>query len=114
MCDDLRHFNQDDYARVLSNHGGKKLSNADAIQVLIDHGATHGQAKNGAYTYLHHGEHLIAQDRGCQSEYNKILNAVNGHLMSNMDCVKYLENMGFSQGQAKNAVYNYRKLKGLI
>ena len=114
MCDDLRSFNQDDYARVLRNHGGKTLNNADCIRILMDHGATQGQAKNGAYTYLHHGEHINAQTRGSQVEYNGILNDVKGHLMSNMECIKYLESLGFSQGQAKNAVYNYRKSKGLI
>lgn len=114
MCDDLQYFNQHDYARVLGNHGGRKLGYVDCIRILMDHGATYGQAENGAYTYLHHGEHIIAQRRGCQAEYNRILNGTNGHLMSNMECIKYLESMGFSQGQAKNASYKYRKLKGLI
>ena len=80
----------------------------------MDHGATQGQAKNGAYTYLHHGEHINAKTRGSQAEYNRILNEVNGHLMSNMECIKYLESLEFSQGQAKNAVCHYRKSKGLI
>lgn len=114
MCDDLQYFNQDDYARVLDNHGGREIGYADCIRILKAHGAADGQAKNGAYTYLHHGEHITTHSRGSQAEYNRILNDVNGQLMSNMECIKYLESMGFSQGQAKNAAYNYRKRIGLI
>lgn len=47
--------------------------------------------------------------------HSLILHKVNGHgMLSNMECIHYLESLGFSQGQAKNAAYNYRKNKGLI
>jgi hypothetical protein len=114
MCDDLQFFNKEDYSRVLNNHNGRELSNAQCIKILRDHGATYGQAKNGAYTFLHHGAHTTPHYRGSQIEYDRILNEVHGHLMSNMECIKHLESLDYSQGQAKNAVYNYRKKNGLV
>lgn len=114
MCEKLKKFSNSEYCRILDNHNGRQLSNALCIRVLMEHGATYNQANNGAYTYLHHGSHLQVEGRGTQDKYNQILDEKGGHSMSNIECIRILEGLDFSQGQAKNAVYNYRKNKGLI
>lgn len=114
MCQELIEFSQAEYCRVLNNHSGRQLSNADCIKILMQHGASYNQAKNGAYIYLHHGSHLIASHKGKQEDYNKLLDNINGYSLSNMECIRYLENLGFSQGQARSAAYNYRRAKNLI
>lgn len=110
----IKKFTQGEYSVILDNHNGRKLRNAQCIKILMEHGASYNQAKNGAYTYLHHGFYLKTKHKGSQEAYNQILDEINGHEMSNMECIRYLERLGFSQGQAKNAVYNYRKSKDLI
>ena len=110
----LKVFSQEEYSRVLDEHKGRHLSNAQCIKILREHGASYNQAKNGAYIYLHHRDHMIVLRRGTQEEYNQILDKFNGQSKSNMECIRYLESQGFSQGQAKNAVHKYRKKKGLI
>ncbi|GBE38692.1 MAG TPA: hypothetical protein ENH35_03155 [Candidatus Moranbacteria bacterium] len=114
MSDPLKSFNQREYSRILNEHNGCKLSYSQCINYLMEHGASYNQAKNGAYTYLYHGNHLEVQQRGRQDLYNHLLDKFNGITKSNMECIRYLESLGFSQGQAKNAAYNYRKSKGLI
>lgn len=114
MCEQLRAFKQHEYSRVLNNHGGKALSNKQCKEILIQHGANYNQANNAAHTYLKHGAHLQIQKRGTQEEYNEILDGFQGHRKSNSECVRYLEELGYSQGQAKTAAHRYRTLKGLI
>ncbi len=114
MCEQLRAFKQQEYSRVLENHGGKTLSNKQCIKVLIQHGASYNQANNAAYTYLKHGNHLEIQMNGTQEQYNIILDNFKGQRKGNMECIRYLEGLGYSQGQAKTAVWKYRKSKGLI
>jgi hypothetical protein len=67
----------------------------------MNHGASYNQAKNGAYTYLHHRSHLITKHRSAQEQYNKLLDEINGYSLSNMDCIHYLESLGFGQGAIK-------------
>ena len=114
MSGRLKVYNQEEYTRVLNEHNGHKLSNAQCIDILVEHGASYNQAKNGAYTYLHHGGHLEVGKRGSQDLYNRHLDKFDAVAKSNMECIHYLENLGFSQGQSKSAVYNYRRSKGLI
>jgi len=114
LSDHLKVFNQGEYSRILNEHNGRKLSYTQCINVLMEYGASYNQAKNGAYIYLHHDSHLVVRLRGSQDHYNQVLDEFNGTTKNNMECIRYLENLGYSQGQAKNATYNYRKSKGLI
>jgi hypothetical protein len=106
----LKAFNQEEYSRVLDEHNGRMLNYAQCIDILMEHGASYNQAKNGAYTYLHHGNHLGVQLKGSQDLYDQLLDEFDGTTKSNMECIRHLESLGFSQGQAKSAVYNYRKM----
>jgi sirohydrochlorin ferrochelatase len=110
----LKRFDQEEYAHVLEEHGGHDLAYTQAIGVLMEHGASFGQAKNAAYIYLHHGEHTAIRRKGSQNLYDEILDEFHGRTRGNMDCIRHLESLGFSQGQAKNAVYKYRRSRGLI
>ena len=114
MCERLNTFNQREHSRVLNNHGGRSLRNKECVEILMDHGATFNQAKNAAYTYLRHGNFLAVQRRSAQIEYNRILEQFKGHSKTNQECIRHLESLGYSQGQAKNAVWKYRRAKGLI
>jgi len=114
MSNHLKNFTQEEYSRILDKCKGHQLSNAECMKILMDHGASYNQAKNGAYTYLHHGDHLIAKQKGSQNQYNQLLDEFDGTQKSNIDCIRYLESLGFSQGQSKNAVYKYRCKRGLI
>jgi len=114
MCEQLRAFKQHEYSRVLNNHGGRTLTNRRCIQILMEHGASYNQANNAAYTYLKHGRHLQIKKRGTQEEYNEILDGFQGDRKSNAECVRHLEGLDCSQGQAKTAVWKYRKVRGLI
>lgn len=110
----LRSFSPEEYSRVLHEHNGRTLGYAQCINTWMEHGASYNQAKNGAYNYLHDGNHLVIQQRGSQDLYIQLLDEFHGTCKSNMECVRYLESLGYSYGQARNAVYNYRKTKGLI
>jgi hypothetical protein len=110
----LGKFNQHEYSRVLDEHGGRKLTQTQCEKILMGHGASFTQAKNGAYTYLHHGNHIEIIQREDQGTYNRLLDEFDGTRKSNMECIHYLEKLGYSQGQAKNAVYKYRLKRGLI
>lgn len=114
MSDYLKYFTQEEYSYLLDKHNGQLLSYSECMKILMEHGASYSQAKNGAYTYLHHRQYLVSKRKGSQEEYKEILDKFNGETKTNMKCIHYLESLGFSQGQAKNAVYNYRKSKGLI
>lgn len=110
----LGKFNQHEYSRVLDEHGGYKLTQTQCEKILREHGASFMQAKNGAYTFLHHGNHIEMTQRGKQDIYNQLLDEFGGTKRSNMECIHFLESQGFSQGQAKNAVHKYRLERGLI
>ena len=114
MSGHLRFFSQEEYSRVLNEHGGYRLSNSQCIGILMEHGASPNQAKNGAYNYLHHRNHLLIQQKGWQGLYDQILDEYDGVNKTNMECVRHLEEQEYSHGQAKNAVYNYRLRKGLV
>jgi hypothetical protein len=90
------------------------LSQSDCEEILMKAGASHQQAKNGAYVYLHHGENLQMIKRADQTEYDKILDEFGAQFQSNQAGIRLLESLGFSYGQAKSAVYKYRKSRGLI
>ena len=47
-------------------------------------------------------------------EYDKILDTFDAFKKRPQECIKHLEQMGFSYGQSKTAVYKYRVKKNLI
>lgn len=112
----LTQFSQTEYSRILDLNGArnKGLSQSKCENILVTAGATAMQAKNGAYVYLHHGSKISATRRASRSEYEHLLNDFKGREKESKECIQYLENMGFSYGQAKTAVYNYRVKHGLI
>mgnify|MGYP000669196467 CR=1 FL=1 len=116
MCDPIRYFDQKEYNRVLDSHGARirGLSQGECESLLMDHGASYQQAKNGAYVYLHHGGGGSATSRTSQDEYARILNRFGAVGKTNLECVNHLQNFGFTYGQAKSAVYKYRQKRGLI
>ena len=114
MTGGLEKFNQHEYSHVLDEHGEHKLTQTQCEKILRGHGASFMQAKNGAYTYLHHGDHIELTQKGRQDIYNQRLDEFDGTRKSNMECIHYLESLGYSQGQAKNAVHKYRWKRGLI
>jgi hypothetical protein len=116
MAEPLRQFTQREYTRVLDECGARVrgLGQTECENILMEHGASYLRARNGAYVYLHHGDHMLPTDRGSQDEYNQLLDEFGATEKAPMDCIKYLESLGRSYGQAKSAVYNYRVKKGLI
>ena len=54
MCDDIGHFGQGEYTRVLNFHlaRARHLTQGECELILMEHGASYQQAKNGAYVYL--------------------------------------------------------------
>ena len=52
--------------------------------------------------------------RPISTNYEAILSAFDAEHRSNREAVLYLEAMGFSSGQARSAVYQYRKKRGLV
>ena len=116
MCKSINVFGQEEYTRVLDAHRAHdmKLSQTQCERLLIEHGASKHQAKDGAYVYLHHGGFDPAQSRNSQSVYNPILEKFGGARKTYIECVEHLKTLGFTYGQAKNAVYKYRQQKKLI
>lgn len=116
MKDHIQHFGQDEYSRILDQNNAHAigLSQAKCIRILMDAGADYGQANNGSYCYLHHYDHLKATRRTKQDEYDKILDDFDAQKHPSKKCIKNLENMGFSYGQAKSAVHKYRASRNLI
>ena len=116
MCEPIRRFGQTEYTRVLDAHRARQrqLTHAECAQVLRDHGANEQQAKNGAYIYLHHGEHVTSSRAGTREEYTRLLDEFGARDKQPIECIRYLEGLGFSVGQAKSAVHNYRSERGLI
>ena len=116
MIEQIRCFEQNEYSRVLNlkNARSKGLSQTECVRILIDAGATYEQAKNGSYVYLHHNNHLKAKSRTTQDEYDRILDNFNAPQKRPIECIRHLESMKFSYGQAKTAVYKYRLNNNLI
>jgi hypothetical protein len=108
---------QPEYNRVLNEHsaGIKGLSQTECENILIKNGASHEQAKNGAYVYIHHdGNESGTRRNGNQDDYTEILDKFGAPQKRPQECIRYLESLGFRYGQSKTAVYNYRRNKGLI
>ena len=89
------------------------LLQGECERVLMKHGYSYQQAKNGAYLYLHHSKSLVSKCRGSTEKYAKILDAFGASEKEPKECVAHLESMGFSYGQAHTAVYKYRCDRGL-
>lgn len=51
--------------------------------------------------------------RGTAERYVELLDAFGAGERSARECVRFLEEKGFSRGQARNAVYRYRQQRGL-
>lgn len=113
---ELTQFSQIEYSRILdlSDARNKGYSQSECENILVAASATAMQAKNGAYVYLHHGSKISATRRASRSEYEHLLNSFKEREKESKECIQHLENMGFSYGQAKMAVYNYRVKHGLI
>jgi len=116
MNERIQHFKQSKYTRILDKYNAheKGLSYSQCEKILIDAGASYEQAKNGAYVYLHHKNHLKTGPKMTQEEYDQILDNFDACNMKPKECIGHLEVMGFSYGQAKTAVYNYRDNINLI
>ena len=116
MCDSIKFFKQQEYTRVLDNHrgGGRRLSQTACEKILIEHGASYHQAKDGAYVYLHHGGFNPATSRNTQTEYDQLLDKFGATRKTYIECVESLKALGFTYGQAKTAVHKYREKKRLI
>lgn len=114
--EDIKYFSQNEYNRVLDAYSSraKKLSQTKCEDILIKHGASLQQAKNGAYVYLHHNGNLGGTLSGTREEYNRLLDEFNSRNKSSQQCILHLKCFGYSYGQAKTAVYNYRQDHGLI
>lgn len=112
----IQRSTQNKYTHILDKHSGRmcNLSQRDCEKILMEHGADYGQAKNGAYVYIHHREHLDLAQKGFQDKYNQLLDDFGGRQKTQIECVEYLESLGYSYGQAKTAVYKYRLCRGLI
>jgi len=116
MNEHIQHFKQGEYTRILDKNNAREkgLSYSKCERILIDAGASHEQAKNGAYVYLHHKNHLKVGPKMTQEKYDQILDNFNACNMEPKECIRHLEEMGFSYGQAKTAVYKYRDNRNLI
>ncbi|HCY87501.1 MAG TPA: hypothetical protein DHV36_20370 [Desulfobacteraceae bacterium] len=116
MANEIKTFSQKEYSRILDLYHARTngLSQTECEDILVQEGASYQQAKNGAYIYLHHGEHQILTHRMKQNEYDEILDKFEAINKTSMECIKHLESAGFNYGQSKNAVYKYRKARGLI
>jgi hypothetical protein len=112
----LRSFSQAEYNRVLDEHSArlKGLGQTECENILIANGASRSRAKNGAYVYLHHDGNPSGVMRGTREQYTKLLDEFHAVKKESQACIRHLESMGFSYGQSKTAVYNYRITKGLI
>ena len=54
------------------------------------------------------------QHSGPARNYREILAQFGAEHNTNREAVRYLEGLGFRTGQARSAVYQYRKEKGLV
>jgi hypothetical protein len=112
----LRKFSQQEYNHILDKEGARvnKLTQRECEKILMAHGVSYGQAKNGAYVYLHHSKHIISRHSGSREEYKQLLDNFDAPNKQPKECIQYLESLGFGYRQAQTAVYQYRKSKGLI
>jgi hypothetical protein len=112
----VQRFSQNEYNRILDKHSAKSkgLGQTDCEDILTKHGASYEQAKNGAYVYIHHDGNPKGARRGNREEYAGLLNEFKANQKPPQDCIRYLKSLGFSYGQSKTAVHNYRCDKGLI
>ena len=113
---EIKYGSQGEYNRILDAYSAQdhKLSQTQCEDILISHGASSSQAKNGAYVYLHHGGNLEGFRTGSREEYRRLLDEFKASGKSSQQCIKYLEGLGYRYGQSKTAVYNYRRERGLI
>ena len=114
--DSLREFTQREYSRLLEeNHARSRgLSQGACERILMDHGASYQQAKNGAYVYLHHSQNTYPKSRATRQEYAELLDGICAKAKRQRECVEYLEGLGYTYGQAKSAVHRYRVDNNLI
>jgi hypothetical protein len=114
--EEIKYGSQSEYNRVLDAYSAqvRKLSQTQCEDILISHGASSSQAKNGAYVYLHHSGNLEGFRTGSREEYKRLLDEFEASSKSSQQCIKYLEGLGYRYGQSKTAVYNYRRERGLI
>ena len=111
-----KRFTQEEYIRILDSNNARTLglSQSECERLLMEAGIKRGQAKNGAYVYLQHGENIISLRKGSRKEYDQILSDFNAKTKAPMDCIHHLERLGFGYRQAQTAVYNYRTRHSLI
>jgi hypothetical protein len=116
MVKSIQRFSQNEYNRVLGEHSAKskKLTQTECEDILISHGVSYEQAKNGAYVYIHHDGNAKGNKRGSHTEYTELLNKFEATQKTPKECIGYLESLGFSYRQSQTAVYKYRCRKGLI
>lgn len=50
---------------------------------------------------------IIARSR--QARYDEILRAFGAGTRSGAECIQHLESLGFTRGQARNALYRFRQ-----
>lgn len=107
---------QTEYNRILdaANARERGLSQEDCEQILVNHGFSYEQAKNGAYVYLHHGKYIFSKRQGSAQQYENILDKFRAEKKEPKECIAHLERMGFSYRQSQTAVYKYRRKRGLI
>ena len=112
----LKRFTQEEYNRLLDSHNALHLglSQSECERLIMEAGATRGQAKNGAYVYLHHRVNIVSSRKGPRDEYDRILNDLGAKTKAPMNCIGHLVSIGFRYRQAQTAVYDYRKRHGLI
>lgn len=111
-----KRFTQEEYIRLLDTHNARPLglSQSECERLLMEAGATRGQAKNGTYVYLYHGANTFSSRRGSREEYDRMLKDFGAQTKAPMDCIRHLESLRFGYRQAQTAVYNYRKRHDLI
>lgn len=112
----VQRFSQNEYNGILDKYSAKSkgLGQTDCQGILMEHGASYEQAKNGAYVYIHHDGNAKGARQGSREEYAKLLNDFRATQKPPQECIRYLESQGFRYGQSKTAVYNYRCNNGLI
>lgn len=116
MINPIQKGSQSEYNRILDSHSARKknLSHTECELILRKYGASGEQAKNGAYVYIHHHGNEKSNQNGTREEYRRLLNDFDAPNKAPQKCIRYLEDLGFSYGQSKTAVYKYRQEKGLI
>jgi hypothetical protein len=52
--------------------------------------------------------------RASAADYERVLDAFGAKAKTSIDCVRHLQSLGFTVGQARNASYRYRQRHGLV